>query len=129
MMGLRRREIVAIALVIAGTIGIVAGVATWSALHRPARIELIARAPERGNWSPQTLHVKKGRPVVLSIRNVDFVTHGFYLPEYDLRVTEIKPGERKELTFTPDRAGSFTFFCSVWCSDYHMHMRGTLVVE
>jgi cytochrome c oxidase subunit 2 len=126
---MRRREIVAIALVIAGSVGIVGGVATWSLLHRPARIELIARAPERGNWSPQTLHVKKGRPVVLSIRNADFVTHGFYLPEYDLRVTEIKAGERKELTFTPDSAGSFTFLCSVWCSDYHMHMRGTLVVE
>ncbi|NIS38582.1 hypothetical protein GWN91_05415 [Candidatus Saccharibacteria bacterium] len=57
------------------------------------------------------------------------VTHGFYLPEYKLVLNEIKAGEVKKLTFRPQLEGEFTFYCSVWCSDYHMHMRGTMVVD
>ena len=125
-----RQERLAATLVILGSIGIVAAVLAFTLWYRPpATVELIARAPERGNWSPETLRVAKGKPVTLVIRNTDFVTHGFYLPEFDLKLSEIKAGERKTLTFTPDTAGAFTFMCSVWCSDYHMHMRGTLIVE
>lgn len=127
---MKRAEAVAAGLVVLGSAGIVAAALIFGAMRRPAdTLELIARAPERGNWSPQTLHVHKGRRVTLVIRNSDMVTHGFYLPEYDLKVPEIKVGDRKTLTFTPDHAGTFTFYCSVWCSDYHMNMRGSLVVE
>jgi len=93
------------------------------------RIELLARAPERGNWSPQTIRVEKGKEVTLVIRNPDIVTHGFYLPEFGLSAMEIKAGDVREISFTPDVAGEFTFYCSAWCSDYHMNMRGTLIVQ
>lgn len=127
---MRRHETIAIVVVVLASAGIVAAALTFAVARRPPdTIELIARAPERGNWMPQTIRVKKGRPVTLVIRNADIVTHGFYLPEFDLKLTELKAGERKALAFTPDHKGEFTFFCSVWCSDYHMHMRGTLIVE
>ena len=96
---------------------------------QPATVELLARAPERGNWSPQTLEVEQGEEVTLVIRNVDAVTHGFYLPGLDLTVGEIKAGDVREITFTPQVAGEYGFYCSVWCSDFHMHMRGKLVVK
>jgi heme/copper-type cytochrome/quinol oxidase subunit 2 len=63
------------------------------------------------------------------IRNVDTSTHGFYLPALGLRVAEIKPGEVQTLSFAAPEKGEFPFYCSVWCSDYHMQMRGTLVVR
>lgn len=97
--------------------------------NQPASVELFARAPERGNWSPQTIEVEQGEPVTLVIRNVDAVTHGFYLPGLDLTVREIKAGDVKEITFTPQVAGEYGFYCSVWCSDFHMHMRGKLIVK
>jgi cytochrome c oxidase subunit 2 len=93
------------------------------------KIELLARAPERGNWSPQTIEVEKGKEVTLVIRNVDIVTHGFYLPDFGISEMEIKAGDVREVSFTPNVAGEFTFYCSIWCSDYHMHMRGTLIVR
>jgi len=96
---------------------------------QPATVELLARAPERGNWSPQTLEVEQGEEVTLVIRNVDAVTHGFYLPGLDLTVGEIKAGDVREIKFTPQVAGEYGFYCSVWCSDFHMHMRGKLVVK
>jgi len=52
--------------------------------------------------------------VTLVIRNVDAVSHGFYLPEMDVNAGVIKAGEVKEITFTPETAGEFTFYCSVW---------------
>ena len=104
-----------------------------SGCDRPAaeavEVELLARAPERGNWSPQTLELERGREVTLVIRNVDLVTHGFYLPALGLSATEIKAGDVKRFTFTPKEVGEFHFYCSMWCSDYHMQMRGTLIVR
>jgi nitrous-oxide reductase len=57
------------------------------------------------------------------------VTHGFYLPALGLSLTEIKAGDVKRVTFTAETAGEFPFYCSMWCSDHHMQMRGTLVVR
>ena len=95
----------------------------------PVEVELLARAPERGNWSPGTLELERGREITLVIRNVDVVTHGFYLPALGLSETEIKAGDVKRITFTPEEEGEFFFYCSMWCSDYHMQMRGTLFVR
>ena len=92
-------------------------------------VELLARAPERGNWSPRTIELERGREVTLVIRNVDIVTHGFYLPALGPSVSEIKAGDVTRLIFTPEVAGEFPFYCAMWCSDYHMHMRGTLIVR
>ncbi len=92
-------------------------------------VELRARAPERGNWSPRTLEVERGREITLVVRNVDVVTHGFYLPALGLTATEIKPGDVVRFTVTPEDAGEFPFYCARWCSDYHMDMRGLLIVR
>ena len=93
------------------------------------RIVLKARAPERGNWSPREIHVERGRPVTIVVRNVDIATHSFYLPELNLNTGPLQPGQTKEVTFTPEFAGEYLFLCAVWCSDYHMYERGWLIVE
>ena len=93
------------------------------------RIVLHARAPERGNWSPQEIRVERGRPVTIVVRNVDIATHSFYLPALGLDTGPLKPGETKEVSFTPEFAGEYLFLCAVWCSDYHMYERGFLIVE
>lgn len=95
----------------------------------PTKIVLHARAPERGNWYPQELHVERGRPVTIVVRNVDVATHSFYLPALNLNTGPLKPGETTEVTFTPEFAGEFLFLCGVWCSDYHMYERGWLIVN
>jgi len=95
----------------------------------PAKVTLLSRAPERGNWSPQTIRVAAGRQLAITIRNVDVVTHSFYLPAFGINTGPIKPGETREVTFTPEERGEYVFTCGIWCSDYHMYERGTLVVE
>ncbi len=120
---------VAFAVVLASVCVLPAVSGCTSRGERVNRVELLARAPERGNWFPQTVQIEKGKQITIVIRNVDVVTHGFYLPAFGLSIPEIKAGDVREISFTPDVAGEFTFYCSVWCSDHHMHMRGTLIVR
>ncbi|UCF78176.1 MAG: cupredoxin domain-containing protein [Candidatus Eiseniibacteriota bacterium] len=108
---------------------VLATIACSASGSQPTTVELLARAPERGNWFPQTIEAKQGETVNLVIRNVDPVTHGFYLPGLNLAAGEIKAGDVRELTFTPHTAGEYSFYCSAWCSDFHMHMRGKLIVR
>lgn len=95
----------------------------------PTKIVLDARAPERGNWSPREIHVERGQPVTIVVRNVDIATHSFYLPALSLNTGPLQPGEVKEVTFTPEFEGRYLFLCGIWCSDYHMYERGWLIVE
>lgn len=128
---MRRNEIMAVVLALLATVGTVAA-ALWYDRSRDAGyevVELLAIQPMSGNWQPNEIRVERGKPVRLKIRNVETVSHGFALPEFDIGVTEIKPGEVKVIDFTPDKAGVFPFFCTVWCSNEHMEMSGKLIVS
>jgi nitrous oxide reductase len=116
-----------IALCVVGAVVAASGCGTND--HGPRRIVVKARAPERGNWSPREIHVERGRPITIVVRNVDIATHSFYLPALGLDTGPLKPGETKDVTFTPEFAGRYLFLCAVWCSDYHMYERGWLIVE
>lgn len=127
---MRKQEILAVILVILSSIGTIWAVFAYKeAQEAPGTIELLARTPEKGNWTPRTIEVRKGQRVDLRIRNVDLVSHGFYLPAFDVIVGEIKAGEIEHVSFVANVTGSFPFYCAVWCSDYHMQMRGDLVVR
>lgn len=67
--------------------------------------------------------------MTLVIRNPDIVTHSFYMPAFGLDTGPIRPGEMREVTFTPEVEGEYLFTCGIWCSDYHMYERGTLIVR
>ncbi|MFQ6675835.1 MAG: cupredoxin domain-containing protein [Fidelibacterota bacterium] len=121
-------EIIAVVLVLVTTLGVIAATAAYRHFSQP-ELELLARAPEKGNWYPQTLTVEKGENVTITIRNVDAVTHGFLLPAFDISLREIKGGETETIEFRADKEGTFPFYCAVWCGDYHMQMRGKLVVR
>ncbi len=121
-------EMIAVALVLITTIGVLGATLAYRAKTKP-EIELLARSPEKGNWSPQTITVERGKEVTIGIRNEDAVTHGFYVPAFDIAVREIKAGTVERVKFIPNSAGEYTFFCNVWCSDYHMQMRGKLIVK
>ncbi len=90
--------------------------------------EIIARAPERGNFLPRKLTVPVGKKVRLRIRNVDTVTHGFTIPGLDVEGGTIKAGHSVIHEFTPEKTGSFDFYCTMWCSEHHMQMRGIIEV-
>jgi len=64
--------------------------------------------------------------VVLELTAED-IFMGMNIPDFGVR-SDIVPGKTMQLALTPDKAGTFTFLCDVFCGDGHEGMSGTLVV-
>jgi cytochrome c oxidase subunit 2 len=77
-------------------------------------------------FTPNEIALKKGEPVVIELSTLD-VFMGFNVPELKVR-SDIVPGKVTRLSLTPDRAGTFTFLCDVFCGDGHETMSGKIVV-
>jgi len=77
-------------------------------------------------FTPSEIAVKKGSPVTLELVSQDR-HHGFKLAEFHLRA-DIKPGVVEKVRFVPDKIGTFTFICDIFCGDGHEEMSGTLRV-
>ena len=115
-------------LVIVATVVTTAGIFTYKAISERDTVTLLAQSPDKGNWSPQVVRLDRGRETSVVIRNVDVVSHGFYVPALNIVIKEIKAGEVEELSLTINEPGEYPFYCVVWCSDSHMLMRGVIIV-
>jgi len=78
------------------------------------------------DYLPDTITVKKGKPVVLELSALDRI-HGFDVPSLGLR-TDIPPGAPTMLRFMPEKAGVFNLHCDNFCGDGHEGMIGQIVV-
>jgi cytochrome c oxidase subunit 2 len=81
----------------------------------------------RYEFTPGSLHVKKGERVRLVMAAVDH-DHGFKLDEFDVN-QKVQKGTTVVVEFTADKVGTFQFRCSSVCGLGHRGMKGTLVVE
>jgi cytochrome c oxidase subunit II len=114
----RRRALAAAALIAGAAMG--AGVLAQGSERV---IKIVAR---KFVFLPGELHLKKGEPVTLEFTAVEVVM-GFNAPDFKVRV-DIIPGQVARLTFTPDKTGTFTFLCDIFCGDGHESMSGTMIV-
>ena len=94
-----------------------------NALPAEREIHLTAKKFE---FTPDTITLKKGEPVVLVVSSQDR-KHGFNLRAFGIRA-DVNPGESARIRFTPDKTGKFTFSCDVFCGEGHEDMTGTMVV-
>jgi cytochrome c oxidase subunit 2 len=94
-----------------------------SAEAKPRVIEIVARKFE---FVPGDITLKKGETVTLQFTAPE-VPMGFNLADFNLRA-DIVPGKVVALDFTPDKTGTFTFLCDVFCGSGHEDMSGTLTV-
>jgi cytochrome c oxidase subunit 2 len=77
-------------------------------------------------FTPDTITLKKGEPVVLVLSSQDR-KHGFSLRGFGIR-TDVNPGGSARVRFTPNKTGKFTFSCDIFCGEGHEEMTGTVVV-
>ena len=100
---------------------------SWAAfaLAQPRErvIKIVAR---KFSFSPAQIQLKKGEPVVLEFTTLD-VMMGFKATDFGVR-TDIVPGQTSRLRFTPDKVGTFTFLCDIFCGSGHETMNGTITV-
>jgi cytochrome c oxidase subunit 2 len=89
----------------------------------PRVVRVVAK---RFEFTPSEIRLKIGEPVVLELVSTDR-PHGFKLPAFKIR-EDVLPKVVTRVPLTPDRAGTFTFACDVFCGDGHDDMTGTLAV-
>ena len=68
------------------------------------------------HFTPDTLEVQAGRPVLLTLTNTDTLTpHNFTLQEAAAGLdidADVSAGSTSVVRFTPVKPGSYTFFCN-----------------
>lgn len=101
----------------------------WKPAHdAPNTYTIQAYAPEAGGFAPEVIRVNKGEPLTLHFTSMD-VTHGVAIGgDVNINLGHIDPGEFKTLEMTFDEAGTYTFYCTTWCSKDHWRMRGVIEV-
>ena len=97
------------------------------ALGKNNVIEMYARMPENGGWSPDIIRAEVGQPIHLRITSDD-VMHNFAVGKLDFEHVDIQPGEWSEMTLIFDEPGHYTFYCTRWCGPNHWRMRGVIEV-
>lgn len=78
-------------------------------------------------YTPSELILKRGQPVILEFTSED-VLMGFNVPDLDARI-DIIPGQITRLRLVPQKTGTFTFHCDIFCGVGHEEMAGTIVVR
>ncbi|KKL84790.1 hypothetical protein LCGC14_1961200 [marine sediment metagenome] len=123
------KKLLTIVLLLGCTVGPVVAIFVYeSARTRSITVEILARAPERGNFLPRKVVLRVGEKATLRVRNVDCVTHGFSIPGLNIAGGDIKAGHYALFEITPTKIGQYDFYCTAWCSDHHLQMRGVIDV-
>jgi cytochrome c oxidase subunit 2 len=110
-------------IAVAFFIGLGAGAAHVAAQPTEQVIKITAK---KFDYTPNHITLKKGVPVVLEFTTAD-VLMGFNVPDLGVRA-DIVPGKVVRLRIVPDKVGSFTFFCDIFCGSGHEDMTGTITV-
>lgn len=78
-------------------------------------------------FEPATIEVTQGERIRLVLATRD-VPHGLAIPEFGVNLATGE-GREDSAEFVADKAGEFSFYCSIPCGSGHGKMRGTLVVR
>ena len=92
---------------------------------KSARIINVKGSPFK--FEPSEIRVKYGeriRIVFVSEKGM----HDWVVDEFEARTNQIKDGETDSVEFTPNKEGTFEFYCSVG-NHRAMGMKGNLIVE
>jgi len=81
---------------------------------------------KRFDYTPGEVTLKKGEAVILELTSSD-VLMGFNLPDFNVRA-DVMPDKVTRVRFVPDKTGSFTFLCDIFCGTKHEEMNGRLTV-
>ena len=123
---MHRKKRVLIAGVLFVSAAIISGLALYARANAlPAEREIHITA-KKFEFTPDTITLKKGEPVVLVLSSQDR-KHGFNLRGFGIHA-DVNPGEVARVLFTPNKTGKFTFSCDVFCGEGHEDMTGTVVV-
>ena len=104
-------------LAVVAAIAMVGLVATYAYVAAQPKEKVIKIVAKRFDYTPGNFTLKKGEPVILELTSAD-VLMGFNLPDFNLRA-DIVPDKVTRVRFVPDKTGTFTFLCDIFCGTKH----------
>ncbi|MFA5873878.1 MAG: cupredoxin domain-containing protein [Anaerolineales bacterium] len=127
------------AALIVGVLGL-AGYFLVSAFFRPPPPAMAGNvidiAAGMDGFDKTEIHVKVGEPVTIRLTSLDNSYHTDGGGKHQLAVDElglnviVQPESSDYVTFTPDKPGTYTFYCDICCGGRaNPTMNGTLIVE
>jgi nitrous-oxide reductase len=85
----------------------------------------------RSHFTPERIEIKKGDHVIwhlTSLEQTRDATHGFALSGYNINLS-LEPGETQTIEFDAVMSGTYTYYCTEFCSALHLEMLGYMLVE
>jgi nitrous-oxide reductase len=85
----------------------------------------------RSHYSPERVEIQQGDHVIwhlTSLERTRDATHGFALSGYNINLS-LEPGETQTIEFDATMPGTFTYYCTEFCSALHLEMIGYFLVQ
>jgi len=85
----------------------------------------------RSHFKPERVEVKQGDHVIwhlTSLEQTRDATHGFALSGYNINLS-LEPGETQTIEFDASMSGTYTYYCTEFCSALHLEMLGYFLVN
>jgi nitrous-oxide reductase len=85
----------------------------------------------RSHYNPERVEIQAGDHVVWTITNLEQspdATHGFAIPYYNINLS-LEPGESQTIEFDATAPGTFSYYCTEFCSALHLEMTGYLTIQ
>lgn len=102
----------------------------------PMAGNVIDIAADMAGFSTKEIHIKAGEPVTIRLESLDNSYHTDGGGKHQFAVDELgvniiaQPLSTNYATFTPDKPGTYTFYCDICCGGKaNPTMSGTLIVE
>lgn len=85
----------------------------------------------RSHFTPEHVDIRKGDHVIWHITSQERAldaTHGFALSGYNVNLS-IEPGETVTFEFDATHDGTYSYYCTEFCSALHLEMHGYLTIK
>lgn len=92
----------------------------------PGHELVIQMTASKYKFNPFVINARQGKPVKLMVKALDH-SYGFKLKAFHVD-QKLEKGETTTIEFTPDKAGTFTYECGLFCGLGH-RMTGKIVVQ
>jgi len=96
----------------------------------PGKVEVFGTVI-RSHYTPEIVEAEEGDTVTFHWTNSERAedeTHGFAVSTYNIDLS-LEPGKTASATFTANRPGVFSYYCTEFCSALHLEMEGYLMVR
>lgn len=123
---MKRSLLIALAIIAICVVWISSSTADNAPPAEQGQGRVIKIVAQRFMYTPNEITLKKGEPVTLEFRSLDFI-HGFKVPDLGIRA-DLPPARNTLVHLTPEKTGRFPFLCDNFCGSGHEDMSGVIIV-